>query len=123
MKNNLEKSLERVNKKGIWAKIRQFFKVFFIKEEKNMFINAQPTDIEVNNDIQKQQFMEYIKNVEDEETKLLKLQQQYRNGKIKEEELTQSQIKSLCDLYDKQIEELQRSNRFRKERIKQLRKK
>ncbi len=51
------------------------------------------------------------------------MQEQYRNGEIKEEQLTHIQIKSLCDLYDKQIEELQKSNEFRKQRILQYRKK
>ena len=70
----------------------------------------------------KAKFREYIKNVESEETELLNLQKRYRNGEIKASELTKIQIKSLCDLYDKQIEELQKSNEKRKKRILQYRK-
>ena len=50
--------------------------------------------------------MESIRNIEDEETKFLKLQKQYRTGKIKAEELSEQQIKSLGKLYDRQIEKL-----------------
>ena len=73
-------------------------------------------------DIKKEQFIEYIKNIENEETRLIKLQQKYRNGEIKENQLNEIQIKSLCDLYDKQIEKLQKSNELKKQRIVQYRK-
>lgn len=68
-------------------------------------------------------FMEEIKKIEDEETLILKLQKQYRNGKIKEEELTEEQINSLCKLYDKQITNLKKSNEVRKQKILEYRKK
>ena len=67
--------------------------------------------------------MEEIRNVENEETKLLKLQKQYRSGEIKEEELTEEQVNSLCALYDKQIEKLRESNAIRKRKLLDRRKK
>ena len=67
--------------------------------------------------------MESIKNIEDEETKLLKLQRQYRSGEIKEEELTEEQVNSLCTLYDRQIANLKKSNNMRKQRLLEYRKK
>ena len=66
--------------------------------------------------------MEEIRKVEDEETKLLKLQKQYRSGEIKEEDLTEEQIKSLNKLYDKQITNLKKSNEIRKQKISDYRK-
>ena len=66
---------------------------------------------------QKKFFTESIKNIEDEETKLLKLQKQYRSGEIKEKELTQEQVNSLCALYDKQIANLKKSNEIRKQKL------
>ena len=66
--------------------------------------------------------MESIKNIEDEETNLLKLQKQYRNGEIKEEELTKEQINSLSALYDKQIANLRKSNELRKQKLLEYRK-
>jgi len=65
----------------------------------------------------KEMFRKYIKNIENEETKLLNLQRKYRRREIKENELTKMQIKALCDLYDRQIEELQKSNDNRKKQI------
>ena len=52
--------------------------------------------------------------------KLLKLQKQYRSGEIKEEELTQEQVNSLCALYDKQIANLKKSNEIRKQKLCEL---
>ena len=65
----------------------------------------------------KNTFMESIRNIEDEETKLLKLQKQYRTGKINAEELSEQQIKSLGKLYDRQIENLRKSNEIRKQKL------
>ena len=64
-----------------------------------------------------------IKNIEDEETLLLKLQKKFRSGEIKEEELTEEQVKSLCELYDKQIANLRKSNEIRKQKLLEYRKK
>ena len=55
--------------------------------------------------------------------KLEKLQQQYHSGEIKEEELSEEQITSLCQLYDKQIANLKKSNETRKQRLLEYRKK
>lgn len=62
-------------------------------------------------------FVEYVKNIEDEDTILLKLQKQYRNGEIKEKDLSEEQIRKLCNLYDKQIVNLTKSNELRKKRL------
>lgn len=114
--NEQEKSLIVVNEKSIFYKIKCFFKKLFKKD----YVETPIVEIEqnkVNEDSQKEKFMEYIKNVEDEETKLLKLQTQYRSGEIKEDELTKEQISSLCDLYDRQIANLKKSNQIRKQKI------
>ena len=61
--------------------------------------------------------MEEIKKVEDEETILVKLQKKYRNGEIKEDDLSSEQVNSLCKLYDKQISNLKKSNEIRKQKL------
>lgn len=118
-KNAQEKSLVKVNEKSIFYKIKKFYmKLFHINQvsnevniiEKN--IQNQIKDINTKNS-----FIESIRNIENKETKLLKLQKQYRSGEIKEEELTQEQIDSLCDLYDKQIANLRKSNKIRKQKL------
>lgn len=111
-KNTQEKSLVPINENSIFYKIKRFFKDLFNK-------NADTTDkyaiIEDKN--KKNSFMESIRIIEDEETKLLKLQKQYRSGIIKEEELTEEQVNSLCTLYDRQIANLKKSNNMRKQRL------
>ena len=69
------------------------------------------------------EFMQYVKNIENDETRLLKLQKQYQNGEIKEEDMTKEQVQQLCDLYDKQIAELEKSNEARKRKLLEYRRK
>ena len=106
MKENTdEKSLIKINENSIFYKIKQFFKGLFYKKE--------PID----------KFMEEIKKIEDGETLLLKIQKKYRSGEIKEEELSDEQVNSLCALYDKQIANLKKSNEIRKQRLLEYRRK
>lgn len=120
--NTQEKSLVQVNRNGIFNKIKMFFKNLF---SKNNVIdnNCYTIEDEKNNENIKKSFMESIRNIEDEETKLLKLQKKYRNGEIKEEELTEEQVNSLCALYDKQIANLRKSNQIRKQKLLEYRRK
>lgn len=111
MEDEQEKSLIIVNESSIFYKIKKFFYNCFKKEKQDKQKNEENIDNE------KEQFKKYVKNIEDEETKLLKLQKMYRNGYIKEEELTQIQIKKLCDLYDKQIRNLRKTNEYRKHKV------
>lgn len=113
--NTQEKSLVQVNENGIFYKIKSFFKNLFNRNNNttNYAIVKEDKSI-VESENTKNSFMESIKNIENEETKLLKLQKQYRSGEIKEEELTQEQVSSLCALYDKQIANLRKSNEIRK---------
>ena len=120
--NTQEKSLVQVNRNGIFNKIKMFFKNLFSKN--NVIDNNCCTiEDEKNNENIKKSFMESIRNIEDEEIKLLKLQKQYRNGEIKEEELTEEQVNSLCALYDKQIANLRKSNQIRKQKLLEYRRK
>lgn len=121
MKNSDEKQLIEVNKKSIFYKIKMFFTNLFEKKEKDSNIENRIINV-VSNDRQKDNFVNLVKKVEDKETKLLKLQKQYRNGEIKEEDMTSKQVKALCNLYDKQIEELKNSNAIRKQKLLEYRK-
>ena len=117
--NNYEKnnSLVPVNEQGIFKKIKSFFKKIFGLEEEIAYSNIKQAEEKTVNVANKPTFSETIRIVEDEETKILKLQKQYRSGKIKESEMSEEQINSLCDLYDKQIERLKKSNERRKEKL------
>ena len=124
MKDNTnEKSLMSVNENSLAYKIKSFFKNLFHKKETinnaNNFDISEHTTEKVE---QKNAFMKSIRNIEDEETKLLKLQKQYRSGKIKAEELTEEQINALSELYDKQIAKLKETNSIMKQKILEYRK-
>mgnify|MGYP001625020612 CR=1 FL=1 len=123
--NTQEKSLVQVNKNSIFYKIKSFFRNLFHKNtEIESSLNVEE-DISSNVEIENKrlEFIEDIKNIEDEETKLLKLQKQYRSGEIKEEELSEEQINSLCKLYDRQIANLKKSNEIRKQKLLEYRRK
>lgn len=121
--NTQEKSLVQVNENGIFYKIKSFFRNLFHRNENanNVVISDTRNTIESDED-KRNRFMEQIKKIEDEETILLKLQKRYRSGEISNEELTDEQITALCNLYDKQIAKLKKSNQIRKQRLLEYRK-
>ena len=118
MKENTdEKSLVKINENSIFYKIKRFFKNLLSKKKDADNSIVEETTVIKQDEDKRNQFMEQIKKIEDEETTLLKLQKQYRNGEIKEKNLTDEQISSLCKLYDKQISNLKKSNEIRKQKL------
>ena len=113
MKKADEKHLINVNKKGIFNKIKIFLMKLFRKSKKDLKGDSSKID----KNTKKESFVNSIKIEESEEKELLRLQEQYRKGKIKEEELSKEQIDKLCDLYDRQIENLQKEINIRKQEI------
>ena len=113
-----EKSLVNINENSIFFKIKQFFRNLFHKNDiaDNVVTANVSSNITADED-KRNAFMEELKKIEDEETLLLKLQNKYRNGEIKEEDLTDEQVNSLCNLYDKQIANLKKSNEIRKQKL------
>lgn len=121
-RNTQDKMLIVQNQQSIFYKIKMFFIKIFSFKEKNIEennANYQENIMKIQND-KKKEFLEYVKNIENEETKLFKLQKQYHNGEIREEDLTEEQKKALCDLYDKQNETLRKTNETRRKRIAEL---
>lgn len=116
-KNTDEKSLVRVNENSIFYKIKNFFRNLFNKNNSADNYIVEETAVIKQDEEKRNQFMEQIRKIEDEETILLTLQKKYRNGEIKEEELTDEQVNSLCKLYDKQISNLKKSNEIRKQKL------
>jgi len=123
--NTQEKSLVQVNENSIFYKIKSFFRNLFHRKQVVNEVNIIENNIEepTEKENTKNSFMEAIRNIEDDETKLLKLQKQYRSGEIKEEELTEEQVNSLCSLYDRQIANLRKSNEMRKQKLLEYRRK
>ena len=124
MKENTdEKPLVKINENSIFYKIKRFFKnLLSKKKDADNYIVEEKTVIKQDED-KRNQFMEQIRKIEDEETILLKLQNQYRSGEVKEEDLTDEQVSSLCKLYDKQIANLKKSNEIRKQKLLEHRRK
>ena len=116
-----EKSLITINENSILYKIKLFFLKLF-RGKRGIMNEPQIAPIE-NNEIQsnkrKDAFIESISNVENEETKLLKLQNQFDNREINNSQLTKEQIAVLIALYKKQISLLEQSNERRINKIKQ----
>jgi len=101
--NTQEKNLIE-KKESLFSKVKNFFKSLFNKKDKNN-INVNSINENSNN------FKENIKIAEDEESeemKILELQKRYRKGEIAEGDLTDEQIESLSELYNKQIEALRK---------------
>lgn len=113
--NTQEKNLIEKNEKSIFGRIKNFFKKLFNKKENavvNETVEESSASVKENNE-----FREHIKMTEDEETKLLDLQARYRRGEIGQNDLTEEQIDALCNLYDKQIEDLKQSIKIKEEKI------
>lgn len=111
--NTQEKNLIEKKENSFFGKIKTFFRNLFGKNNnENTVAETENNNAKENND-----FKEYIKMTEDEETKLLELQRKYRNGEIKEDDLTDEQIDDLCDLYDKQIAELKKAIEIKEQKI------
>lgn len=116
-----EKSLIVVKEESLFYKIKKFFLNLFrrkeIIENEPQIANIDNNEIQINT--QKNAFMESIRNIENEETKLLKLQKQFDNRQIDKSQLSKEQIADLTTLYKKQIGELKQSNEKRINKIKQ----
>ncbi|MBQ2835709.1 MAG: hypothetical protein IJE68_02595 [Clostridia bacterium] len=110
--NTQEKNLIKKEKVSLFGKIKNFFKNLFGKKQAE--VNDEP---EVVSEESNNQFIDYIKMTEDEETKLLELQRKYRRGEIAENDLTDEQIDALCNLYDKQINDLKVSIKIKEDKI------
>ena len=90
-------------KESFLSKIKNFFRNLFAKKEvKQDNIESKTTHNIVNNN-----FKENIEIKQDEETtKIINLQKEYKAGNIKEEDMTDDEHKKLIELYKKQNEEL-----------------
>ena len=116
-----EKSLIAINENSLFYKIKSFFLKLFRgkKNALNGFSIIPVEKNEIQSDKRKDDFIESIRNVENEQTKLLKLQEQFDNRKIEKSQLSKEQIADLTALYKKQINDLEQSNERRINKIRQ----
>lgn len=103
--NTQEKSL--IKKEGFFGKVKNFFKNFFKRKDKN----NKNESVDNNSVNENNNFKANIKVAEAEdaeEVKLIELQKRYRRGEIAESDLTEEQVEALGELYDKQIDALRK---------------
>lgn len=94
----------------VFQRLKEFFELKHKKEDKSC------NTIEGIQD----NFIDSLKVEESEEAKLFKLQRKYRNGELKEEDLSEEQITKLIELYDRQIESKEKENKIKRNKIKRL---
>lgn len=98
---------------NIYQKIKHFFINLFEKKDNQLYIAEESKSL--NNF--KNSFIENVKNIENEDTKLLDLQKSLKNGTIKISDLTLSEINKLNKLYVSQNEILKKKIENHKNRI------
>lgn len=119
--NTQEKNLiEKKEDNNIFIRIKNFFRNIFSKKNDNLIEQSKETVTEETDN--GYSFKSYIKRTENEETKILDLQNRYRKGEIADDDLTQEQINLLCMLYDRQIEDLKRTIEAKKQQISKYKK-
>ena len=93
-----------VYKENIFTRIKEFFMNIFNKNKQiNKIENLEEKNV-LNNE---NNFKDTIMVQQDtEEQQLLKLQREYKQGKIKEEDMTDNEHQSLIELYKKQNNDL-----------------
>lgn len=101
---------------SLYQKIKELFNSIFEKKDKQLYIAGDNKN--VNN--AKNNFIENVKNTENEDTKLLNLQKSLKNGTIKISDLTLSEINNLNKLYVSQNEILKKKIENHKNRILKL---
>lgn len=112
-----------VSKKGFFYKIKMFFRSIFNKDDIQEEIDYSYNKIE-DEPIKKSSFNEDIKIKPDvEREQLLKMQRDYENGLIKEEEMTPEQVEGIEKLYIEQISKLRDDFTNYKKKIIEMKKK
>lgn len=105
---------------NIFGKIIGFFRKLFFKNKNAVCANNEEISkisIEnTNEEMVKQSFKEsIIVQQEVKDNVNMKLLEQYRNGNIDEEEMTDEQYECICNSYKEKISQLKESNQKRKD--------
>lgn len=104
-----------IYKNGIFNKICNFLKNIFSKKK------VLSSEIVKVNNYNNDSFIQNIQIKENKEkSRLIQLKQQYEQGEIGEEDLSAEEIDKLCELYEKETEELNADTERRKYHIAQM---
>jgi uncharacterized small protein (DUF1192 family) len=114
MKNN---KLE-VYKESVFVRIHNFIKRIFCRKKTCDEEVYEPKENSINS---KNIFFENIQiNENSEEIRIKKLKQQYDNGEIDEDDLSEEEIEKLIALYKNETERLNADTEIRKKHISQM---
>lgn len=116
--NSEEKGLTKIQT-GAFARIKRFFQNLLVGKEKTPRVEAH-----INTNNNEDDFRENIQiKQEEEEKRILKLQQDFKKGIIEEKDLPEEDYKKLLKLYNEQNEKIkQEIEMYRKETAKILEK-
>ena len=104
-----------IYKNGIFNKICNFLKNIFSKKK------VLSSEIVKVNNYNNDSFIQNIQIKENkEESRLIQLKQQYEQGEIDEEDISDKDIDNLCKLYEKETDELNADTERRKNHIVQM---
>lgn len=103
-------------KEDFFTRISNFFKKIFFKKQKSLAENIEEKD--TYNNKSKEVFLKNIQIEQNEEEKRLKkLQLQYDNGEIDEDDISDDDADKLIELYKKETFELNADTEKRKKHI------
>lgn len=111
---NKEKRVTVYKANNIFVRIKNFFKNIFYKKSKieNVFKEIKNKEDNFKQDIMIKQDKEVLR--------ILKLQEDYRNGLIEEEDISKEDYQKLLDLYDEQNRQIQEEIEREKIQIKNM---
>ena len=104
-----------IYKNTIINKIFSFFNKIFSRKK------ILPSEVTNTKENKNSKFIEHIQIEEDQEKlRLIQLKRQYENGEIYEEDISDEDIEKLCDIYEKETNELNADTERRKNHIYQM---
>lgn len=108
MRENFDnKSLVKVED-NIFLKIKNWFTGLFKVRIKNVqnIVDSANSNIDTNKTNNKEDFLNSLKTVDNDDTNIFNLQMKYENGQLKVSEMSENEYSKIEDLYNKQIENL-----------------
>jgi len=112
------KSLVKVTN-NIFLKIRNWFvNLFSFKKNRiENTINATNTNIDASESNTKQEFLNSLKTLENDDTNMFNLQRKYENGQLKVSDMSEDEYSKIEDLYNRQIENLANQIKIKKAKL------
>lgn len=119
MKENFDnKSLVKVEN-NIFLKIKNWLTGLFKFRIKNVqnTVDLANSNIDTNKTNNKDDFLNSLKTVDNDDTNIFNLQMKYENGQLKVSEMSENEYSKIEDLYNKQIENLTNQIKLKKAKL------